>query len=478
VSDKKIQDRKPIKKQANPYPNNERKKFKKKKRTNWLWIWLGLTGVAMLSATAGAMLAVSLSGASPLQQAELTPEQEAIFSQDDAVSNNSLQIPQLNRPVNILVLGIKVLTSDVKDDNGESQKMQEDLGYQAVVNSFDGLADTMLLLRFDPNTKKMTLLSIPRDTRAEIEGHGINKINAANYEGGPALAAQTVSNLLGGVQIDRYMRVNVQGVEKFIDALGGVTIDVPKDMKYIDESQHLYIDLKKGKQHLTGAQALGFLRYRYDAYGDISRIQRQQSFMRALVEQALSPSIIVKVPEILSVVQSHIDTNLSVKELVALTGFGTQTKRSNMQMLMLPGGFSGDGKKEVSYWLPDETKIQEMMAQYFGLTNANNQVADREPTALNIAIQDSTGDEQAVQAMIKSLKEAGYRRVYTSSSLKEPISQTRIVAQKGDGNGASSIKNAIGLGDVVVESTGELTSDVTIQLGEDWRERVTQIQQQ
>ena len=146
-----------------------------------------------------------------------------------------------------------------------------------------------------------------------------------------------MSELLGGVAIDRYVRINVQGVEKLVDTLGGIMVNVPKDMKYQDDSQHLYINLKAGEQQLNGDQALQFLRYRYDDYGDIGRIQRQQMLMRAVVEQALTPSTIARLPKILSVIQSNVDTNLKVEELLALVGFAAQTNRSNIQMLMLPG---------------------------------------------------------------------------------------------------------------------------------------------
>ncbi len=115
-----------------------------------------------------------------------------------------------------------MLTSDVKE------AQTPDLGYHAPVNSLEGLTDTMLLLRFDPQRQKLTMLSIPRDTRTDIEGYGEKKINEANALGGPALTAETVSHLLDGVAIDRYIRINVQGVEKLIDALGGVTVYVPK----------------------------------------------------------------------------------------------------------------------------------------------------------------------------------------------------------------------------------------------------------
>ncbi|NJO20799.1 MAG: LCP family protein, partial [Spirulinaceae cyanobacterium RM2_2_10] len=259
-------------------------------RGRWLWIWLGLTGVGMVSAMAGAILAVSLS-ATPLRQVFLSAEEDAIFNQDGAISWQNMRFPQLTRPVNILVLGTKVLTSDIEG------AADPNLGYHALVNSFEGLSDTMLLLRFDPATEALTVLSIPRDTRTVVEGYGEIKINAANYHGGPALSARAVSDLLNGMPIDRYVRVNVQAVEKLIDALGGVEVHVPKDMKYTDYSQHLYIDLKAGQQRLDGEKSMQFLRFRYDQYGDIGRIQRQQTLMRAIVEQTLKPQTLGRIQD-------------------------------------------------------------------------------------------------------------------------------------------------------------------------------------
>ncbi len=208
-------------------------------------------------------------------------------------------------------------------------------------------------------------------------------------------------------------------------------------------------------------------RFRYDEYGDIGRVQRQQTFIRALVEQTLKPQTLLKVSDILSVIQSHIDTNLTVEELVALGGFAAQRERSNVQMLMLPGGFSGDGKKEVSYWIPYPSQIEQMVAQHFGQGSTNEENVD--PASLRIAIQDSMGDEKAVQEMVNYLQNAGYRRVYVSGDWQEPLNVTRIVAQKGDDLSASVLRATLGVGEVLVESTGNLGSDITIQLGQDWQ---------
>ena len=330
---------------------------------NWLWLWLCLTGMAMLSAAGGGLLAVSFSS-TPLLQRHLTPQEAAVFGKGGSLTNSNLQLPELTRPVNILVMGMSVLTADV----GESPRSRN-LNYEAQVNSFDGLSDVMMLLRFDPETKKINILSIPRDTRIEMDGYGQVKINVTNVNGGPAGSARAVSNLLGGVQIDRYLRVNVGGVQKLVDALGGVTVYVPKDMKYQDDTQHLYINLKKGRQHLNGDQTLQLLRFRHDQDGDIGRIERQQMVMRALMEQSLNPATVTRFPQILSVIQSNLDTNLSVEELVALLGFSVKIDRSKVQMLTLPGDSNGNGRHDVSYWLPNYSGIQKLMARYFAQEN-------------------------------------------------------------------------------------------------------------
>lgn len=449
---------------ARPGQNNTspaRKKPLKVKSGRWLWLGLGFSGVAMLSATAGALLAVSLSS-TPLRQSKLSAAEEAMFNKGGSISRSSMRLPELTRPVNILILGCKVIASDLPELKGKQPAYEE-------INSFDGPTDTMLLMRFDPEAEKLKVLSVPRDTQTYIEGQGLTKINSANAYGGPALSAKATSELLDGVGIDRYIRVNVQGVQSLVDALGGVTVYVPQDMKYQDDSQHLYINLKQGKQHLDGNKALQFLRFRYDKLGDIGRVQRQQILMRALMEQALNPVTVARLPKILDVVKSHIDTNLSVEELVALVGFGAQTNRSQVQMLMLPGQFNGTGQHNISYWLPDRRRIQQMVAQHFDQGYGDRTSLD--PSYLRVAIQDSTGKPSAVQDLVSTLKKAGYPNVAIDESSKEPLKITRIVAQQGDDSSANALRKALGVGDVRVESTGNIESDVTIQLGQDWLQK-------
>ncbi|WP_199247294.1 LCP family protein [[Phormidium] sp. ETS-05] len=444
------------------------KKPSRKQQGSLLWLFFGLTGVAMISATAGALLAMSLS-AVPFMQSQLSAEDAALFSQENLADTN-LQMPQLTRSVNILVLGTKVLDVDLTEER------QVDLGYFSTVNSLEGLSDVMLLLRFDPTNNKLVALSIPRDTRTLVEGYGLIKINDANYYGGPALSAKAVSNLLGGVRIDRYVRINVMGVEKLVDALGGVNLYVPSDMKYQDDSQHLYINLKQGQQHLDGEKALQFLRFRNDKLGDIGRIQRQQLMMRALVEQTLNWGTIARLPKIFSAIKEHLDTNLSLEELVALGGFATKINRSNVEMLMVPGDFSDPKQFEASYWLPNLEAIDQMMAAHFDFDHNGGGYQEVAPGSVKIAIQNSTEDWESVDALQKILGDSGYWNSYVSEPWNQPLDKTIIVAQKGDIKSAQAIRDALGVGDVLVESTGSLLSDVTIKVGKDWIDRHSQLQ--
>jgi LCP family protein required for cell wall assembly len=398
-------------------------------------------------------------------QRPLTPEEALVFGgKDRLASATAFSLPQLDRPINILVVGTKVLTTDLDRPPPPNQK------YQALVNSFDGLADTLMLLRFNPIDHRMAVLSIPRDTQVVIDGRGEAKINEANALGGPALSAKTVSELLGGVPIDRYVRVNVQGIEKLVNALGGVTVYVPKDMKYQDDSQHLYINLKAGRQHLNGNQALQFLRFRYDELGDIGRVQRQQALLRSLVEQSFKPGTLRRLPQVIEVIKAHIDTNLSVDELMGLCGFLSQIKRSQVQMLMLPGYFNGDGKDAPSYWLPNRDRVQALMSQYFNQTQPallGTDPTGLAPNQIRVAIQDSTNRPDVVKDLTTALLHSGYREIELYDPWSEPLQVTRIIAQQGDVSQAEAIRQKLGFGEVRIDSTGVLNSDVTVQIGSD-----------
>ncbi len=429
----------------------------RRRGASWLWLTL-FTVLGLGSAAVGAGLAVFLQG-SPLQQRWLSQEEAKTFF-GEPLAKGFFGVPQLSRPVNILFMGIKVLSLDPQ------------AGYQKRVNDFDGLTDTMILARFDPMTDTVTAISLPRDTQVLIKDDPYSKLNEANGKGGPALAAETVSTLMGGVAIDRYVRVNPMGVEALVDALGGITINVPKDLKYQDDSQHLYINIKAGVQKLNGKQALHFLLFRQDGLGDIGRIQRQQIFMRAFQEQALTPQNITRLPQIFGVVKEYVDTNLTGEELLALASFAQGTSREKFQMILLPGRFGSPGQL-ASYWIPDPTRIQTVAMQHFGLTVPDGSLREMNLAQMEVVLQDSTGERGAVTALTEHLLRAGYQRLYREVPWHETLNQTVIIAQQGNVRAAQAVQTALGFGEIRVDSTGILNSDVTVRIGRDWRFHLT-----
>jgi polyisoprenyl-teichoic acid--peptidoglycan teichoic acid transferase len=450
----------------NPKPINTSSNANSAKSGKRRWLMIVLIAIGLVSGGLGASVALILSSR-PLQQSKLTPEEEAQFSQAASMTSLTAGIPTLTRPVNILVLGTILLTSDLPN----APKVPKTKYLEQVDGNLNGMSDAMLMMRFDPTAKKFTVLSIPRDSRVHIQGVGETKINFANYIGGASLSAQTVSQMLGDVPIDRYIRVNVDGFGKLIDALGGVDVYVPKRMKYQDDSQHLYINLKPGQQRLDGAKAIQYMRYRYDELGDIGRVQRQQTFFRAFLEQKLNVETITKLPEVLSILKENIDTNLTLEEILALAAFVSKTNRKDARMLMVPGRFSNPGEYSLSYWIVDYRHLSRLMVDHFNLPAKSQDLAEdlHSPKYIRVAIQDSIKKSEGVKSATNTLSKAGYGQVFPADvAWSKPLAKTQIVAQQGDRISAEQVRDALGMGEIVVESTGSIESDVTVRLGRDW----------
>lgn len=370
---------------------------------------------------------------------------------------------QVSRPVNILVMGL----DEARDVEGASP------------TDLVGRTDTMLLVRVDPEQKVVNVLSIPRDTRVEIPGYGIDKINQANFEGGAELAAQTVIHNFDDVEIDRYVRVSTAAFKEIVDLVGGVEVLVPKAMKYEDKTQGLFIDLEPGLQTLNGNESEQFVRFRQDAYGDIGRVQRQQILLKALRQRITSPAVLPKLPQIIRVLQNHIDTNLSPEEMLALAGFGLDLESQDMQMVMLPGRFSMPEEYQASYWISDPSASSELMHTYFDAqptelvadargANYYDPPSERTVSGLKIAVQNATDDQQASYSMAEYLRDQGFYNVYVMPDWSDVNRETTVVAQRGDLGSARAVLNALNLGKVASDSTGDIDSDLTIRVGEDW----------
>jgi polyisoprenyl-teichoic acid--peptidoglycan teichoic acid transferase len=370
----------------------------------------------------------------------------------------------LTRPVNILVMGI--------------DQVPKASPYSSAL--FEGRSDTMLLVRFNPDDKSISVLSIPRDTEVDIPEIGLTKINEANVKGGAKLAAKVVSKTLQNIPIDRYVRVSTGAFRELVDLLGGVDVFVSRPMSYMDKTQKFQINLVQGWQTLNGEKAEEFSRFRDEQTGDLGRIQRQQILMQSLRERLTNPNIITMIPLMIHVMQKYVDTNCNFDEILTLTNLGLSVEREQVKMVMLPGeqGSSSRGDTR-SFWFVDSEGRDRILAQYFNLFygNDNPRARSREaqaklsrayPKDLKIVIQNASSNPKISNKVAAYLGKKGFDKVVVQEPWPARVLPTQIIVEKGDVKAANILKETLNGGNIEASSTGVLDSDITIRIGEDW----------
>lgn len=235
--------------------------------------------------------------------------------------------------------------------------------------------DTIMLVNFNPATAETKILSIPRDTKVKLKG-STAKINAAYPKGGGELAVNAVSNLLG-VEIKHYVFIDTSVFRKTIDILDGVDYYVPVNMDYDDPLQNLHIHIKKGQQHFNGAKAEQFMRYRqsnkktvneyYDG-SDLKRIDAQQNFIKEVIRQKANVFYLTKLNEILNVVFKNIDTDMTINDILQLSGNLGNVKADEIKMFKLPGESVLD---TAWYYIMDEVEASQIVEENFMLKSAS-----------------------------------------------------------------------------------------------------------
>lgn len=362
---------------------------------------------------------------------------------------------QLSRSVNILVMGIDPLPS-VRNTSPEI---------------FTGSSDTMLLLQLNPNDKTVRVLSIPKDSQVVIPEVGLAKISLANSLGGSSLAARVVSRTLNNVPIDRYVRITTNAFRELVDQLGGVEVFVPQRMSYRDATQKLEIELEPGWQTLNGDQAEQFARFRDSSIGEITRVQRQQALLKALRDRLTSPTVLPRLPQLIHIMQNYVDTNLSLEETLALANFCVELDQ-DLQMVLLPGNLSAFSQDPSSYWLDSASEQNRIVGEFFGVRAIGVTQERQSFNTLKIAVQNASGQPN-LSHVVNYLKEQGFENVYTVLDWSDIQRQTEIIAQQGNLEAATTLKQILGLGNIEAASTGDLESHLTIRVGKDWVESRT-----
>ena len=308
--------------------------------------------------------------------------------------------------------------------------------------------DVAFVVHYDSAQESLSLISIPRDTRVSVcdevedllgKSYGVMKFNAVHAIGGkehgPEAAVLQLEDLLG-ISIDHYVKVDFDALVEIVDAVGGVEVDVPQDMKWdMSDTGDIKIDLKKGLQTLDGNQALKLVRYRKGyANGDVGRIQVQQMFLKALAEKVLSTESIVKnLGDYIKVMYKHVETDVSLSDALKYANYITKIDMSKMTMETLPG--VGQYVGGVSYFIHDPDATQEMVDRiFYSVAPEVNEDGSIDSKSLLIEVSNGGNVAGLAGRFTELLSGEGFRLTDPTNYNGEQLNYTRIqVKTKGAG---------------------------------------------
>lgn len=279
--------------------------------------------------------------------------------------------------------------------------------------------DTLLAMDIDPSHHRISMLSVPRDLWVDIPGYGQGKLAIAYEIGGPKLAAYTLERALG-IPVDYTVAMTFRGFTQLIDAMGGVNVNVPQELKdpsYPCLTGYAYcpIDIKPGPQHMTGATALEFVRERHAfAQQDLARVQDQQAFSVAVKHTLLSPATWPRYPALLNALKKTLITNVPMNDLPAigvqylLSSLGqTNHDYINVQNGLVQSSWSNDGQ---SILVPtNSTSIPNLVHRLF----ADPQIASENASVAVLNGSTTAGEANDVENTLQGL---GYRTVMAGNA--------------------------------------------------------------
>ena len=222
--------------------------------------------------------------------------------------------------------------SNVPEGVTEADRKEE--FYTFLITALDAgvNTDSIMAASYDAKKKEVNMINIPRDTLVNVQRR-IKKINGAypagtlsdgGKQGGVDQLKREIKTIIGFVP-DFYMVIDMKAFARIIDAVGGVEVNVPFNMRYEDPEQDLMIEIMKGIQVLNGEQAVKFARYRMGGEGyrtitDYQRIENQQAIVKSLLDRLLRPANILKIPEFVRIFADNVFTDLDYGELIWFAG--------------------------------------------------------------------------------------------------------------------------------------------------------------
>lgn len=253
-------------------------------------------------------------------------EVDAIFISNnyENMFNDMDKYKDIKKETNIIAsYDKKIKKEDTKDKNLLTEPFSVLLmgidSHLEGINSQVSNGDSLILVTFNPNTLSATMLSVPRDSyvkQACFEGNIENKLTHAAW-GGTQCMLKTIENFLD-VDIDYYVKINFKGVVQLVDAVDGITVEVPKSVCTDNSDRKGQVCIEKGIQKLNGEQALVLSRNRYDfANGDLDRGVHQQVVVEGIINSAKNINSVNEITDILNIVSNNIDTNFTTDQILS-----------------------------------------------------------------------------------------------------------------------------------------------------------------
>ena len=292
--------------------------------------------------------------------------------------------------------GIGTLSALLATLLGESSETIENLQpIQVLIMGISGvddykLADTIMVASYNPKTQEASIMSIPRDTyvgkkdRTTATSNYIAsyKINTVFRSGTKIPDAIDRINDLTGLELENYVIIDTKALIKLVDAIGGVTFNVPIDMYYTEDTdQNLYIDLKAGEQLINGAKAEQLLRFRHNndgstypsSYGqqDLGRMRTQREFIIATLKQTLKIQNIFKLKQIIDIMNENVNTNMDLTKLKAYVPLAVEFDADNIKTGMVPG--TTEMCNGVSIYVANKKKTAELVKELFPKVEAETE---------------------------------------------------------------------------------------------------------
>lgn len=341
-----------------------------------------------------------------------------------------------------------------------------------------GRADTIILLMVDKPNRQVSVLSFPRDLRVDIPGHGKDKINAAysyyldkGKGEGEKKTVETVERLTG-LTIPYYMKVNMQGLPRIVDTLGGVDINVEKDMNWACPPDDVCY-LHKGPQHLNGDKFLAYVRHRKDFIfknqsTDFERMERAQKALRELAKQKLNPQSIGKLPAIVDQIYRNVSTNMEINDLIGLAAFMKGIDADEIMTAGVPAADKMIGK--IYFAIYDPVVLADLVEEL----QAHLDKLPPKPCAVEVL--NGSGQPGAAAAIAKELEGRGFRVTRSVNADSFNYTKTIVGYKQGKKETGKLVESVLGCGELQPLEVGDKLEEnarIRITIGSDFRTAAT-----